>query len=98
MVAGGAAGGSLLVVASLDSAGAWAGSVKVRLAETPADEAAGSAPRESAAATSSQQSQLRSEDSEPGRPRRRVRRGAGEDEEEEDEVGVGGAAAAERPM
>jgi len=54
-----------------------------------ADVAAGSGPRESAAAASSQQSQLRSEDSEPGRLRRSVRRGTGEEEEE---VGVGGAA------
>lgn len=54
-------------------------------------------PRESAAATPSSRS--RSGDSEPGRPRRSVRRGAGEDEEDEEEVGVGGAAAAaERPM
>jgi hypothetical protein len=58
-------------------------------------------PRVSAAATTS-----RSGDSEPGSPRRRVRRGTvsaaavglGEEEHEEEEVGVGEPAAAERPM
>lgn len=59
-------------------------------------------PRVSAAATSAELS--RSGDSEPGRPRRRVRRGPtsapglAEDEHEEEEVGDGEAAAAERPM
>jgi hypothetical protein len=60
-------------------------------------------PRVSAAATSAAEVS-RSGDSEPGRPRRRVRRGptspAGEEEQEEEEVGVGEPAAAEadRPM
>jgi len=91
LAAGGAAGEAccLSSLALAAAPGRWAGSGKARLAETPADAAAGSGPRESAAVTSSQQSQLRSEDSEPGRPRRSVRRGTGEEEEE---VGVGGAA------
>ena len=59
----------------------------------------GRGPRVSPAATTS-----RSGDSDPGRPRRSVRRGPrasppgfGEDEQD-DELGVGDAAAAERPM
>ena len=67
---------------SLDGAGALGGVWEGKIGR------AASGPRESAAVTSSQQSQLRSEDSEPGRPRRSVRWGTGEEEE----VGVGGAA------
>lgn len=97
MAAGGAAGG---VLPSPVLAAAEPGqSGKARLEVTAAGALVGvaeSGPRRSAAATSSSRS--RSGDSEPGRPRRSVRRGAGEDEEEEEEVGVGGAAAAERPM
>ena len=82
MAADGAAGGSLLVVASLDSARALGGVWEGKIGR------AASGPREIAAVTSSQQSRSRSGDSDPSRPRWRVRRGTGEDEEEE--VGVDG--------